>query len=173
MRFAILFLMVSGLTLSACGGMRDSRANPANWFGGSKVERRSAPVANETVNPLIPEQSNSIFRRKSDAETYQGTLLYAIENVSVERSWGGAIVTATGYSLRQGAFDVRLMPENGGEPVDGVLTYSLRAVQRTDTPQGPQQTRRVNAGMFITTQTLDEVRMVRVLGQTNTASTRR
>ncbi|MEB8386386.1 hypothetical protein OO012_04020 [Rhodobacteraceae bacterium KMM 6894] len=173
MRFAILFLMVSGLTLSACSGMRDSRANPANWFGGSKVERRAAPVAAETFNPLIPEQRESIFRRKSEEAAYDGTLLYAVEDVSVERSAGGAIIKATGLSLRQGAFDVRLVPENKGEPVDGVLTYAMRALQRTDTPQGPDQTRRVRAGVFITSQMLAKVRAVQVLGQTNTATTRR
>lgn len=173
MRFAITFLLVSGLTLSACGGMRDSRANPANWFGGSKVERRAAPVANEAVNPLIPEQANSIFRRKSDEDTYAGTPIYAVEGVTIERSSGGAIIKATGLSLRQGAFDVRLSPENKGEPVDGVLTYAMRAMQRADTPQGPERTRRVSAGAFISTQTLSEVRTIRVLGLTNTATTRR
>ena len=173
MRFAIVFLMVSGLTLSACGGLRDSRANPANWFGGSKVEKRSAPVEQEAFNPLIPEQRDSIFQRKSEEETYKGTPIYAVQGVTVERSAGGAIIKATGLSLRQGAFDVRLWPENKGEPVDGVLTYTLRAVQATNTPQGAEQTRRVNAGAFISTQTLEEVRTIRVIGQTNTAVTQR
>ncbi|MCZ4352397.1 hypothetical protein O4H61_07700 [Roseovarius aestuarii] len=174
MRFAITFLMVSSLTLSACGGLRDSRANPANWFGGSKIERRTAPVEAEAYNPLIPEKRDSIFQRKSEEETYEGTPIYAVEGVAVERSSGGAIIKATGLSLRQGAFDVRLWPENKDEkPVDGVLTYTLRAVQRTDTPQGPERTRRVSAGTFVTTQTLESVRVIRVLGQTNTATTRR
>jgi hypothetical protein len=173
MRFAILFLMVSGLTLSGCGGFRDSRANPVNWFGGSNVEKRSAPVENETVNPLIPEQSTSIFRRKSKEAPYEGTLLYAIEDVAVERTVGGAIIQATGFSLRQGAYDVRLIPENGGAPVDGVLTYAMRAVQFANTPQGPQRTRLVRAGVFLTDKTLSSVRSVRILGQTNVATTRR
>lgn len=173
MRFAIAFLVISGMALSACGGLRDSRANPANWFGKSKVERRAAPVEAEAYNPLIPEQRDSIFQRKSEEETYEGTAIYAVQGVTVERSAGGAIIKATGVSLRQGAFDVRLWPENDGEPVDGVLTYSLRAVQRADTPQGPEQTRRVSAGQFVTTQTLDAVRTIRVIGQTNAATTRR
>lgn len=173
MRFAIPLMMVCGLSLSACGGLRDSRVNPANWFGGSKVERRSAPVATETVNPLIPEQRDSIFKRKPESETYAGTPIYAVEGVTVERSSGGAIVKATGLSLRQGAFDVRLWPENDGEPVEGVLTYTMRSIQRDDTPQGIERTRRVHAGAFITNQTLSEVRSIRVLGLTNSATTRR
>ncbi|MFX0540539.1 hypothetical protein ACEWPM_002245 [Roseovarius sp. S4756] len=173
MRRLVTLVTISSLTLAGCSGFRDSRANPANWFGSSRTA--PAPTAAEAAaNPLIPEERrNSIFQRKSDAETYAGTPIYAIENVAIERSSGGAIVKATGLSLRQGAFDVRLMPENKGESVNGVLTYTLRAVQRADTPQGPEQTRRVSAGQFISTQTLLEAREIRVLGQTNSAASRR
>ncbi|MEI4263589.1 hypothetical protein [Roseovarius sp. D0-M9] len=172
MRSLVTLVTISGLTLAGCSGLRDSRVNPANWFGQS----RTTPVAasaDATVNPLIPEARDSIFQRKSDEETYQGTPIYAVEGVVIERSSGGAIVKATGLSLRQGAYDVRLSPENKGEPVGGVLTYTMRAVQRADTPQGPEQTRRVSAGAFISTQTLEETSEIRVLGQTNSAASRR
>jgi hypothetical protein len=173
MRGLVTLLTISSLTLAGCSGFRDSRANPVNWFGQSRSTPQPAPVQSDAVNPLIPERRDSIFRRRSDAETYVGTPIYAVENVAVEPAAGGAIVTATGISLRQGAFDVRLWPENDGEPVDGVLTYTMRAVQRTDTPQGPVQTRRVSAGQFVSTQTLEAVRSVHVLGATTAATTRR
>ncbi|MCQ0092877.1 hypothetical protein FGD77_14560 [Roseovarius sp. M141] len=166
-------LTISSLSLAGCSGFGDSRANPANWFGPGRTAEQSAPVQDPAANPLIPEQSNSIFRRKSDAETYAGTPIYAVQNVVVAPSAGGAIVKATGVSLRQGAFDVRLWPENGGAPVDGMLTYTMRAIQLVNTPQGPEQTRRVSAGQFVSSQTLDRVRGVRVLSQTTTATSNR
>ncbi len=172
MRRLVTLVTISSLTLAGCSGFRDSRANPANWFGQS----RTAPVAvpaGSAANPLIPEQRDSIFQRRSDEDTYQGTPIHAVETVVIERSSGGAIVKATGLSLRQGAFDVRLLPENKGEPVGGVLTYTMRAVQRADTPQGPEQTRRVSAGAFISSQALEETSEIRVLGQTNSAASRR
>ena len=173
MRSLVTVLMISSLTLAGCSGLRDSRVNPANWFGKSQTVQRAAPVPGETTNPLIPEKRTSILQRKSDAERYIGTPIYAVEGVVIERSAGGAIIKATGLSLRQGAFDVRLWPENGGKPANGVLTYTLRAIQRIDTPQGPVQTRRVEAGQFVSSQTLDQVSEVRVLAQTNTATSRR
>ncbi|HEY9039717.1 MAG TPA: hypothetical protein VIN05_12340 [Roseovarius sp.] len=169
MRSLVTLLTISSLTLAGCSGFRDSRANPANWFGQSRTAERSAPVQDPAVNPLIPERSNSLFRRKSGAEIYVGTPIYAVQDVVVEPSAGGAIVKATGVSLRQGAFDVRLWPENDGAPVEGMLTYTLRAIQRSDTPQGPEQTRRVSAGQFVSDQVLSQVRGVRVLSQTTTA----
>ncbi|WP_324754428.1 hypothetical protein [Roseovarius sp. Pro17] len=173
MRSLVTVLMISSLTLAGCSGFRDSRANPVNWFGQSRTVQRAAPVGEQDFNPLIPEKRDSIFQRKSEAETYVGTPIYAVENVVVERSSGGGIIKATGISLRQGAFDVRLWPENKGVPENGVLTYTLRAVQRVDTPQGPEQTRRVSAGQFVSSQTLDEISQIRVLGQTNIATSRR
>ncbi len=173
MRGLVTLLTISSLTLAGCSGFRDSRANPANWFGQSATAPRSAPVQDAAVNPLIPEQSTSIFRRKRGPEVYVGTPIYAVKDVVVEPSAGGAIVKATGYSLQQGAFDVRLWPENGGAPVDGMLTYTMRAIQRVDTPQGPEQTRLVSAGQFVSSQTLDKVRGVRVFSQTTTATSSR
>ena len=146
--------------------MRDSKMNPGNWFGGGKTQRAQV-AAEANTNPLIPERSDSIFRRRSDAETYAGTPIQHIEALTVERNLTGAIVHATGVSLRQGAYDVRLSPENKGKPVDGVLTYTMKAVQRLDTPQGTERTRRVEAAQFVSNQTLGSVRQVRVVGATN------
>lgn len=175
MRGAVTLLTISSLALAGCSGFRDSGANPANWFGSSQSAPRAAPADAEAgaVNPLIPEDGDSIFARKPEAETYAGTPIYTVKNLTVEPSAGGAIVKATGVSLRQGAYDVRLWPENDGEPVNGVLTYTMRAIQRADTPQGPERTRRVSAGQFVSDQTLTQVRSVHVLGRTTTATTRR
>ena len=173
MRSLVMLLTISGLTLAGCTDNRDTDADPANWFGDSPMAGPDAPGQTAATNPLIPERSTSIFRRKTDAETYTGTPIYAVQNVVIDKSAGGAIVTATGVSLRQGAFDVRLLPENRGIPIDGMLTFTMRAVQRDDTPQGPEQTRRVSAGRFVSGKTLDNVRGVQVLSQTTTITSRR
>ena len=164
--------MISSLTLAGCSGFGGSRANPANWFGGGSAPVPASSASGE-ANPLIPEKRDSILRRKSADERYEGTPIHAVENVVIERTSGGAIIKATGLSLRQGAYDVRLVPDNRDKPVGGVLTYSMRALQRTDTPQGPERTRRVSAGAFISAQALDETREVRILGLNNTATARR
>ena len=173
MRSLVMLLTLSGLTLTGCSGNQDTAAHPANWFGDSQMTETGAPGQPAADNPLIPERSTSIFRRKSGAETYTGTPIYAVQNVVVEKSAGGAIVTATGISQRQGAFDVRLLPENRGVPIDGMLTFTMRAVQQDDTPQGPEQTRRVSAGKFVSSKTLDNVRGVQVLSQTTAITSRR
>lgn len=172
MRSLLMLLTISGLALSGCSSNRDTSADPANWFGDSQMAG-SGTLGQAAANPLIPERSTSIFRRKTDAETYTGTPIYAVQNVVIEKSAGGAIIKATGISLRQGAFDVRLMPENKGIPIDGMLTFTMHAVQRDDTPQGPEQTRRVSAGKFVSSKTLDHVRGVQVVSQTTAVTSRR
>jgi len=176
MRILVALLVISSLTLAGCSGWRDSRVNPGNWFGNSSSKRvaRTAPAEAE-VNPLIPEQRPSIFRLKSDEETYEGTPVQSITSLSVERSSGGAIIRVTGLPLRQGAFDVRLNPLNGqeDEAVNGVLAYRLEALQPTNTPQGPQQTRRVNAARYVSDQVLRDVTQIQVRGVGNVLTSRR
>lgn len=166
MRILLALTMVSSMVLAGCGGLRDSRANPANWFGKSK-SRPVAAAPSETVNPLIPEQEDSIFRRNK-AEVYEGTPVDQITDLRVERTSDGAIISVTGLSTRQGAFDVRLVPDNrDSRPVNGVLSYKLLALQPDNTPQGPTVARTVHAAEFISTQTLEEARTITVTGGRN------
>ncbi|MEQ9259193.1 MAG: hypothetical protein RIG84_08840 [Roseovarius sp.] len=194
MRFSLLALLVSTMLLSACGGgLRDSRINPANWFG------RSTSTANETgtvvtadgevqqVNPLIGEKKQSQLTTKKqrgatagglsilDKEEgpYLGTMVDQVTSLSVERTSTGAIVKVTGVTARQGAYDVRLVEANNGTPVDGVLTYELRALQPLNTFQGPEPTRRIEAGAPLTMGDLEMINSVRVVAKRNTRTTRR
>lgn len=164
MRTLATTMLISTLLLTACG---DSRMNPRNWFGSSKPERTVRTTDAKEFNPLIPEERDSIFRRRSADESYEGTPIHTVSDISIEPSSGGAIIKVTGIALRQGAYDVRLRPVNEGEPVDGVLTFTLDAMQPVNRPQGPVQTRTVNAGRFITSQALNELRAIRVIGADN------
>jgi len=194
MRFTPVALILARLVLTACGGgLRDSRLNPANWFGRStSVETepgtvRTADGQIEEVNPLIGARKQSqliasnrkvthptvrIFDRDKD-EVYLGPLIDQVTDLAVERTSTGAIVRATGVTSRQGAYDVRLIPLGEGKPVDGVLSYEFLAMQPINTAQGPEHTRRIQAAQPLTNIELEEIRSIRVIAKRNTrASTR-
>ncbi len=172
-----IFLSMGGaFALAGCGGFRDSRINPRNWFGRSTSRaRQPAETSDADGNPLIPEDEGGIFRRRRRREeVYEGTLVDQITALAVERTSDGAIIRATGQTARQDAFDVRLVPEQpGGTPEGGVLSYELKALQPSNAPQGPARTRQVQAGVFVSNQTLEQVREVRVRGRRNERVSRR
>ncbi|MCZ7677188.1 MAG: hypothetical protein M5U35_16890 [Roseovarius sp.] len=197
MRFSLVALLVAILVLPACGGgsMRESRLNPANWFGRStSVETptepgtvRTADGRVEEVNPLIGERrqskmiqsnrrvhrnSGSIFDRKK-TEVYEGTRIDQVTDLDIERTSTGAIVRATGVSSRQGAFDVRLIALGDGKPVDGVLSYEFLALQPINTAVGPEHTRRIQVAQPLSNVQLEEVRTIRVIARHNTRQTSR
>ncbi|MFK7940328.1 MAG: hypothetical protein AB8B82_13185 [Roseovarius sp.] len=170
MRRIAILLVVSSMVLSACGGWRDSRVNPSNWFGQSRSA--PAPVATaENQNPLIPEQTG-IFRQDK-RENYEGTLLREVTDVVIERTNSGGIIRVTGKSTFQGAHDVRLTSETDGEPEDGVLTLSLKAVQPTDQGVGSTSGRTVRVGRFVSNEVLLRTQSVRIVADGNVRTTRR
>lgn len=195
MRFSLVVLLVATMLLPACGGsLRDSRINPANWFGRStSVETepgtvRTADGRVEEVNPLIGERrqskmipsnrkvhndSGSIFDRGKKEAIYEGTRVDRVTDLAVERTSTGAIVRVTGVSARQGAFDVRLLPVGDGEPVDGVMTYELLALQPINTAVGPEHTRRIQAAQPLSVNDLEKIRTIRVIARHNTIQTTR
>lgn len=173
MRKTLSILLISTLTLTACGAVRDSRVNPFNWFGQS----RSEPIqAREQTNPLIPERSGGLLRglRERDAQ-YLGRPFEQVTDLTIERVPGGAIVRATGLAARQGYYAVQLTPANEDElPVDGVLTYRLEGVRpSSNTPVGTTPTREVIAARRLTDQDLSGVRSIRVEGALNALVSRR
>lgn len=165
MRRVIPALLVATLTLSACGGFRDSPVNPRNWFGGSK----SGPVTPSAKDALIPPRS-ALARPEIG---YQGTPVEQVAELSIERIPGGAMIRATGIANRQGAYDVRLVPQGAADK--GVLSYELQALYpRNATEQGAEASRRVIVALALTDQELDGVRNIRVIGRQNQqTSTRR
>jgi len=172
MRKTVAGLVVLSLTLAGCSGWRDSRVNPGNWFGNSRAEARSQTDTAAQTNPLIPEET-SIFQRNQKEEVYRGTPVDQIVDLAIERTSSGAIVKATGQTLQQNAYDVRLTSDTEGDPVDGVLTLEMKALQPTGSPQGPERVRRVTAGDFLSNQDLDQVRTIRVLAERNARSSSR
>lgn len=170
MRILLTLLVISTLTLSACGGWRDSGVNPSNWFGKSRSQ--PAPQASAAnPNPLIPERT-SVFR-KDKRETYEGTLLDEVTSLTIERTSTGAIIRVTGKSRMQGAYDIRLTSQTEGKPVDGVLTFSLKALQPQDQGLGSNAGRTVRVGRYISSEVLLQTKSIRVVAERNVRSTRR
>lgn len=172
MQRRVFLSMAGALALAGCGG---SRLNPRNWFGRSRERRRTqveGPA--EPANPLIPEREDTIFRRRREKEVYQGTLVDQVTGLEMKPTTDGAILRVEGLPLRQGAYDVRLVPDTpDAEPVDGVLGYELRAIQPDNTPQGSERSRRVVAGAAISKQTVERASEIRVRGARNEQISRR
>ena len=193
MRVPVITLVIASMVLVSCGGFRDSRVNPRNWFG-SSTSQEVETITNEDgevvkVNPLIGERKQSRLTAANKQRSgggarlrdlakrgegpYEGTLVAQVTSLEVRQTSSGALVFVTGLSSRQGAFDVRLIPTNDGQPIDGVLTYELRALQPVTTAQGPERTRRIQAAEALDVETLSQVRTVRVVSRQTVRTTRR
>jgi hypothetical protein len=172
MRKTFSALLVSTLVLSGCATVRDSRANPFNWFGSARSEATAQTV---NTNPLIPQSSGLFSSSRAEQATYKGRPFDQVTDLTIERVPGGALIRATGLAARQGIYEVQLTPANEDElPVDGVLTYRLEGVEpERNTAVGAIPTREVTAGRKLTDQMLAGVRTIRVEGQRNALTSRR
>lgn len=153
-RTTILVLALA-LGLSGCARLAESRFNPLNWFGNSRVETPADPAERR---PLVPEN-----RR---VQVVDGRVLVdQIAEMSVDRSPYGAIVSATGVPATQGYFNAQLIPR---EVENGVLTLEFRA----EAPAGFEGTgnarsRAITAAFVIGAADLPGIRRVRVVGAQN------
>lgn len=163
MHKSISMLLISSVLLAGCG---QSRLNPLNWFG--RAERIEAPDATAEINPLIPKQS--LFSSKTDV--YEGQLVPVVREMKLERLPGGAILRVTGLAATQGSWDVRLEETNNGEPLEGVLTYELRALP-SSTAVGTERSRLMTVAVFVSDQQLERSRSVQVVGAENSLISRR
>ncbi|OYX45573.1 MAG: hypothetical protein B7Z02_01035 [Rhodobacterales bacterium 32-67-9] len=150
-------MLIVTLVLAGCGRVRESRLNPFNWFGRS-VE--STQTVAEAAVPGRPDDGRILVAQVTDME--------------VARQPGGAIIRATGLPPTQGWWNTDLVVENGGEPVDGVLTYRFviaepLAANRVSTPQS----RELTAATYISDIKLAGVSRIVVLGAENSRSSRR
>jgi len=173
MRITFGALLIGTLLLSSCGGWRDARINPSNWFGKSRDSRTE--VVAEDVNPLIPvdETKVNLLGSRDDDESDDRSLPIAvIKDMRIERTSVGAILTVDGEAARNGAFDARLVPSEVQKP--GRLDYTFRVTYPKDaTYRGTEATRTIRAAVSLSNQDLDGVRVIRVVGKENARETRR
>ncbi|TDK50344.1 hypothetical protein [Antarcticimicrobium luteum] len=163
-------LLVTSLLLAGCGGWRDSRINPGNWFGKSRSERVQAT---EAANPLIPKSTRGMFARPDPVDVT--VPIAEVTELRVEQTSTGAIVYAEGVAARQGPYEVELRPvSTPEEEAEGILSLSFRVVYpERPTPVGTAFSRTVRAAHSMTRQELAGVRTIRVAGRDNVRTTRR
>lgn len=156
MRLPITLMLITALAVAGCGRIRESRLNPFNWFGRSTP----APAAAAAVVGTDPGDGRALVAQVTAME--------------VTAQPGGAIVRATGLPPTQGWWKADLLALNGGEPVEGVLTYRFVIVPppgetRVSTPQS----REVTAAVFVSDKALAGVRTITVQGAEGSRSSRR
>ncbi len=161
MQRRIVLLLCLSLTVAGCARLADSRLNPLNWFGRSTETRLVDPADRK---PLVP-----VGKRTA---TIEGRALIAqIESLQVDRTPGGAIVTATGIAGSQGFFNAQLVRAG----IDnGVLVYDFRV----ESPPGFEVTgtvssRRISVADMLTSAELAGIRGIQVRGATNSRSSSR
>jgi hypothetical protein len=161
-------LICGALALAGCGGgLGQSRANPLNWFGSSTNERLTE---SGEVNPLIPRRN---IRQRAPSE-YAGQAVAQITALRLDRRPGGAVIHAVGTASELGYFAARLVPENDGEAVKGVLSYELQAVRPPRSiGVGSASARRIDVALSLTDQDMANVKTITVKGAQNQRSVRR
>lgn len=173
MQKSVSLLVVAVLTLTACSGWRDSRVNPSNWFGRSTPA--PAELSPDDPNLLVPRQSDGrgLFARPEEDDT--SVPIAKIDELRIDATPTGAIIYASGTAIRQGAYDARLVPVVSEENLEnGVMEFTFRVnYPRTQTPQGPERSRMVSDAINISSQDLESIRLVRVIGQQNALESRR
>ncbi|WP_323783615.1 hypothetical protein [Leisingera sp.] len=161
--------LACALMLAGCGGWKQSRINPSNWFGSSAPAEAPAPG---NSNPLLPQESNArgLFARPEPKDT--SVLVSHVTGMRIERTASGAIIYATAVAARQGAYDVVLRPVEDND--EGVLSFDFRIVYPEDgTPTGSESSRTIHAARTVTNQDLAGIRTVRVNGAENARESRR
>lgn len=149
MKRLTVFLLVA--TLAGCGGMRDSKLNPFNWFG------RSQP-AEKVALPATPQDGRA--------------LVADVIGMAVEPIPTGAIVRATGRTPTQGWWKAELVPLPLSE--DGVLVLEFRLFPPVDkTDVNTPRSREVTAAISLSNIKLENVRQIVVQGATNARVARR
>ncbi|WP_120635554.1 hypothetical protein [Ruegeria sp. EL01] len=173
MQKTLSVLFVAVLTLSACNSWRDSRVNPSNWFGSSTP----APVETspDDADALIPQQSGKVGLFSRPEEEDRSVAIAKIDELRIDATPTGAIIYASGTALRQGAYDAQLVPVTSEEnEKNGVMEFTFRVTYPTyQTRHGSERSRMVSDAINISTQDLQTVRLVRVVGQQNALESRR
>jgi hypothetical protein len=146
MRKTALAAMTLVLLLGACGGLRDSRFNPINWFGGARDGR-----AVEDAGPVGDGRE----------------LVAQVIQFSVEPAVGGAVLRATGLPPTQGWYEgeLVLVPDED-KPDELLFRFVIRAPvipNRVST----QQSREVTVARFVSDYRLEGIRRITVTAEGN------
>lgn len=153
----LLAAMVLVTALTGCSRLAESRVNPFNWFGGSRSEARAAPQV-ETI---------TVVDRRP--------LVSQVTALRVERTPGGAIVTAVGLPPSQGYWDAALVPVTpDGLPQNGAMVYDFRIERPLEFQiEGTPRSREVTVALHLSNIQLAQISRIVVRGQLNERSASR
>ena len=166
MKSFIFLLLTASLLTTGCESTRDSKANPFNWFGGSKKEGNQS----DAKTALIPKKKLSIFRTKKEA-VYPGQPIDKLSTLIMDEVPGGLLIQVTGMAQKTGIYDGRLIPLDS--PDTSVLEFQFDVIQPTDAAGGPAASRTITVAAYFTDQDLGTVSTIRVRGANNTLTKRR
>lgn len=139
------------VALAGCGGLRDSKLNPFNWFKRSDT-RTMVEV------PGDPAESRP--------------LVETVLDLVVEPIPGGAIVRARGLPPTQGWWDAELVPVPQEDM--GVLVYEFRLMPPDRaTDANVPRSREVDVAIYVSDIKLEFVNEIIVQGATNARSANR
>jgi hypothetical protein len=152
MRLPITVLCL--VVLAGCGGFRDSRLNPLNWFGGSQ---------SADLEPLLPAEAPD-----------DRALIADLTDVQIEQLPGGAILRATGRAPTQGYWQAELVLRDGPDQDPTAQVYDFRVFPPlTPTQVSTPQSREVTVALYLSDIDLASVRSITVQGAANARAIRR
>ncbi len=157
-RIAIICLAASVLT--GCSTIRDSRANPMNWFGGAATPQER--------DSLIPTES--VVARSRKAPPYAGVPIAQLQSATLRDTIGGKILEVQALSATLGAADLRFIDVPNDDPTRRELR--LHAVLPARAPTGTIPARSVAAAQFFTDQDLAGLTAIVVTSATNSITLR-
>jgi hypothetical protein len=142
------------VVLAGCGGFRDSRLNPLNWFGGSQSAQ---------LEPLLPEEAPD-----------NRALVADVIDMQIDQLPGGAILRATGRAPTQGYWQAELVLREGADQDPGAQVYEFRVFPPvTPADVSTPQSREVTVALYLSDIDLAGVQSITVQGATNARAIRR
>jgi hypothetical protein len=152
MRLPICVLCL--VLLAGCGGFRDSRLNPLNWFGGAQAA---------DLEPLLPEEAPD-----------PRALVADVIDMQIEQLPGGAILRATGRAPTQGFWQAELVLRETPDQDPTAQVYDFRIFPPvTPANVSTPQSREVTVALYLSDIDLANVQSITVQGATNARAIRR
>ncbi len=147
-------LIVCLVVLAGCGGFRDSRLNPLNWFGRSQTA---------DLEPLVPADAPDVRALVAD-----------VIDIQIDQLPGGAILRATGRAPTQGYWQAELVLRDAPEADPAAQVYEFRIFPPvTAADVSTAQSREVTVALYLSDIDLAGVQSITVQGASNARTIRR
>ena len=142
------------LILAGCGGFRESRLNPFNWFGRSRV------VETQAVETTVAPDGRQ--------------LVADVTLMQVDALPGGAIIRAGGRAPTQGYWDAELVLREGpdADPANPVYDFRIFPPATPGVVSTPQS-REVTVALYLSDVQLARITGITVQGANNARAVQR